>query len=123
MCTGAEFSRQAAAAVTGRFPSPAKDAALRNRVGGAVHIAVVRLTDRISDARLLNERFLGESGKLMAEWLALPKHRPEESVLKPKELPGEHSLTSRQADQLRTDVATVECGLEVHHGAALEADD
>jgi len=42
--------------------------------------------DRISDARLLNERFLGESGKLMAEWLALPKHRPEESVLEPKEL-------------------------------------
>ena len=40
--------------------------------------------DRISDARFLNERFLGESGKLMAEWLALPKQRPEESLLEPK---------------------------------------
>jgi predicted DNA-binding transcriptional regulator YafY len=28
---------------------------------------------RISDARLLDERFIAESGKLMAEWLALPK--------------------------------------------------
>jgi hypothetical protein len=28
-------------------------------------------------------------------------------------MPDEHSPTSRQADQLRTDVAAVECGLEV----------
>ena len=42
--------------------------------------------DRISNARLLDERFIAESGKLMAGWLALPKHRPEQSVLEPKEL-------------------------------------
>jgi predicted DNA-binding transcriptional regulator YafY len=37
--------------------------------------------DRISNARLLDEQFLAESGKLMAEWLALPKHRPEATNL------------------------------------------
>jgi predicted DNA-binding transcriptional regulator YafY len=41
--------------------------------------------DRISNARLLDERFLAESGKLMAEWLALPKHRAEETSVKPKQ--------------------------------------
>jgi len=41
--------------------------------------------DRISHARLLDERFLGESGKLMAEWLALPKHRPDVTTLEPKQ--------------------------------------
>src|SRR5215469_5305041 len=33
--------------------------------------------DRISNAGLLDERFIAESGELLAEWLALPKHRPE----------------------------------------------
>jgi len=33
--------------------------------------------DRVSNARLLDERFSSESGRLLAEWLALPKHRPE----------------------------------------------
>ena len=42
--------------------------------------------DRISDVRPLDERFIAESGRLLDEWLALPKHRPEESVLEPKEL-------------------------------------
>jgi predicted DNA-binding transcriptional regulator YafY len=42
--------------------------------------------DRISNARLLDERFLADSGQLLTRWLALPKHRPEESVLEPKEL-------------------------------------
>jgi predicted DNA-binding transcriptional regulator YafY len=41
--------------------------------------------DRISDAQLLDERFLAESGKLMAEWLALPKHRPDVTTLAPKQ--------------------------------------
>ena len=40
--------------------------------------------DRISNAQLLDERFLAESGKLMAEWLALPKHRPDVMTLEPK---------------------------------------
>ena len=30
-----------------------------------------------------------------------------------RSMPDEHPLTSRQADQLRTDIANVECGLEV----------
>ena len=42
--------------------------------------------DRISDARLLDERFIAESGRLLAGWLALPKHRPEESLVEPREL-------------------------------------
>jgi len=41
--------------------------------------------DRISNAQLLDERFLAESGKLMAEWLALPKHRPDVTTLVPKQ--------------------------------------
>src|SRR5215468_10145907 len=41
--------------------------------------------DRISDARPLDERFITESGKLLAGWLALPKHRPEETSVKPKQ--------------------------------------
>jgi predicted DNA-binding transcriptional regulator YafY len=41
--------------------------------------------DRISNAQLLDERFLAESGKLMAEWLALPKHRPETTAVKAKQ--------------------------------------
>ena len=36
--------------------------------------------DRISNAQLLDERFLAESGKLMAEWLALPKHRSDQTT-------------------------------------------
>jgi hypothetical protein len=31
--------------------------------------------DRVSDVRLLDERLIAESGKLLAEWLSLPKHR------------------------------------------------
>jgi predicted DNA-binding transcriptional regulator YafY len=41
--------------------------------------------DRISDARPLDERFIAESGRLLAGWLALPKHRPEETSVKPKQ--------------------------------------
>jgi predicted DNA-binding transcriptional regulator YafY len=41
--------------------------------------------DRILNAQLLGERFLAESGKLMAEWLALPKHRPDVTTLQPKQ--------------------------------------
>ena len=41
--------------------------------------------DRISNAQLLDERFLAESGKLMAEWLALPKHRPGLTTFEPKQ--------------------------------------
>jgi predicted DNA-binding transcriptional regulator YafY len=41
--------------------------------------------DRISHAQLLGERFLAESGKLMAEWLALPKHRPDATTFEPKQ--------------------------------------
>jgi predicted DNA-binding transcriptional regulator YafY len=41
--------------------------------------------DRISDARPLDERFITESGKLLAGWLALPKHRSEETSVKPKQ--------------------------------------
>src|SRR5215472_2041565 len=33
--------------------------------------------DRISNAGLLDERFIAESGELLAQWLALPKHRPD----------------------------------------------
>ena len=41
--------------------------------------------DRISDAELLDERFLAESSRLMAEWLALPKHRPNATPVELKE--------------------------------------
>ena len=41
--------------------------------------------DRISDVRLLGERFIAESGKLLAEWLALPKHRSTENTVEPKQ--------------------------------------
>ena len=41
--------------------------------------------DRISDAELLDERFLAESSRLMAEWLALPKHRPDATPVELKE--------------------------------------
>jgi hypothetical protein len=41
--------------------------------------------DCISDARLLDERIIAESGKLLAEWLALPKHRPGETAVGPKQ--------------------------------------
>ena len=42
--------------------------------------------DRISNARLLDERFIAESSRLLAEWLALPKHRPEAAPVEPKQL-------------------------------------
>jgi len=42
--------------------------------------------DRISTAQLLDERFFAESGKLLTEWLALPKHRPEKTTVELKEL-------------------------------------
>jgi len=42
--------------------------------------------DRISNAQLLDERFTAESAKLLAAWLALPKHRPGESLVEPREL-------------------------------------
>jgi predicted DNA-binding transcriptional regulator YafY len=41
--------------------------------------------DRISDARLLDERFIAESSKLLAEWLALPKHRSAETTVEPNQ--------------------------------------
>jgi len=41
--------------------------------------------DRISNAQLLDERFFAESGKLMAEWLALPKYRPGVTTFEPKQ--------------------------------------
>ena len=41
--------------------------------------------DRISNAQLLDERFLAESSKLMAEWLALPKHRPDATTVAAKQ--------------------------------------
>jgi predicted DNA-binding transcriptional regulator YafY len=41
--------------------------------------------DRISNARLLDERFIAESGKLLAEWLALPKHRSVETTVESKQ--------------------------------------
>ena len=41
--------------------------------------------DRISSARLLDERFIAESGKLLAEWLALPKHRSEQTTVESKQ--------------------------------------
>jgi len=41
--------------------------------------------DRISNAQPLDERFLAESGKLMVEWLALPKHRPEATTVEAKQ--------------------------------------
>jgi predicted DNA-binding transcriptional regulator YafY len=34
--------------------------------------------DRILDAEFLDEHFLAEGGKLLAQWLALPKHRPDD---------------------------------------------
>ena len=40
---------------------------------------------RISDVRLLDERFIAESGKLLAEWLALPKHRSEQTTVESKQ--------------------------------------
>ena len=42
--------------------------------------------DRISDAQLLDERFTAESGRLLAGWMALPKHRPEETTVEPTAL-------------------------------------
>ena len=42
--------------------------------------------DRIADARLLDERFLTESGKLLAEWLALPKHRSEKTTVEQRDV-------------------------------------
>ena len=41
--------------------------------------------DRISNARLLDERFTAESTKLMAQWLALPKHRPDAIGVEPRQ--------------------------------------
>ena len=41
--------------------------------------------DRISNAQLLDERFLAESSRLMAEWLALPKHRLDATHVELKE--------------------------------------
>jgi len=41
--------------------------------------------DRISNAQPLDERFLAESGKLTAERLALPKHRPEATTVEAKQ--------------------------------------
>ena len=41
--------------------------------------------DRISNAELLDERFIAESGRLLTEWLALPKHRSEETTVEPEE--------------------------------------
>ena len=41
--------------------------------------------DRISDARPLDERFITQSVRLLAGWLALPKHRPEETSVKPNQ--------------------------------------
>src|SRR5713101_5315947 len=41
-----------------------------------------------------------------------PNHRAT-TIWHTARVPDEHSLTSRQADQLRTDVASVESGLEV----------
>ena len=41
--------------------------------------------DRISNAGLLDERFIAESGELLAQWLALPKHRPETTTVEPKQ--------------------------------------
>ena len=42
--------------------------------------------DRISNAGLLDKRFIAESGRLLAEWLTLPKHRSDEGTVGPKEL-------------------------------------
>jgi predicted DNA-binding transcriptional regulator YafY len=42
--------------------------------------------DRISNAQLLDERFHAESARLLAEWLALPKHRAEETTIEPKQV-------------------------------------
>jgi predicted DNA-binding transcriptional regulator YafY len=41
--------------------------------------------DRISEARFLDERFIAESGKLLAEWLALPKHSQDSAAVEPKQ--------------------------------------
>jgi predicted DNA-binding transcriptional regulator YafY len=41
--------------------------------------------DRISDARLLDERFVAQSGKLLAEWLALPKHESGKTTVERKQ--------------------------------------
>jgi predicted DNA-binding transcriptional regulator YafY len=45
--------------------------------------------DRILSARLLGERFTAESAKLTAEWLALPKDRPD--AVSVAQQPGERS--------------------------------
>src|SRR6516165_9639406 len=41
--------------------------------------------DRISNAQLLDERFIAESGRLLAEWLALPKDRSDATTVEPKQ--------------------------------------
>jgi predicted DNA-binding transcriptional regulator YafY len=41
--------------------------------------------DRISHAQLLDERLLADSGKLMAEWLALLKHRSDATAVELKQ--------------------------------------
>jgi predicted DNA-binding transcriptional regulator YafY len=41
--------------------------------------------DRISDARLLDKRFIADSGKLLAEWLTLPKHSQDAAAIEPKQ--------------------------------------
>ena len=40
--------------------------------------------DRIIAAEFLAEHFLAEGGKLLAEWLALPKHRPDDLTAEPR---------------------------------------
>ena len=40
--------------------------------------------DRILGAEFLDDRFLAESGKLLAGWLALPKDRPDASTAGPQ---------------------------------------
>ena len=41
--------------------------------------------DRISNAQLLDERFIAESSRLLTEWLALPKHRPDATTLEQRQ--------------------------------------
>ena len=45
--------------------------------------------DRILGAELLDEHFVAESGRLLAEWLALPKHRPDATTVGAGPLPTE----------------------------------
>ena len=40
--------------------------------------------DRILNAELLDQRFAAESAKLTAEWLALPKSRPDDVTAEPR---------------------------------------